>query len=740
MRGDQPGDAIKFNISRTSGSRRRCTWLPALGSLTTALLLFLWIYPKNAVPHPGGVEVNSHSIMSPQVLPPDARSETLVKKNVEAALVSMKSLRGPGLSVQKFVELLTAVSSQSVHWESPDLAARAAQIRLSDYDGDELICTTDALDLLTFCGLTVEAHPPNSFIIHEMTSEDQCWQLLASKVDPDGPNWGALRPWRALRFRDQRTLESILEASRAASPEDFNALVWAVGGSDRALKIEEDGLMHWESGRLPDELQLSAISTRVEELRKSTTYAGDPRFRAAVANVLGAMLHRNSTVQLQFDHPALVTLGSLLTDSNVEVACSAALALGQSASVSGIKLLVNDLEREVIPPEVLTAILTGLYRAEVLGRRLDSDSLGFANWETRRELFAQVSSWVTVCARKVQPEKSDLVYAAAWLHEAEQFAPDMVASTYGDALRATLEKSDEPRAQWIASEFAGRTRSVALEPLTGKLQSGCVAGPLCLSYRFNCTLAHQLLSSSERRSIQAALWRLNQPESLQPDFGIDNGSLQYISNSLVSIAQSNDSTILRNLALATLYRERRTQTAETKYWRLNSEPGVALSIFLNDTNLNVQLTAASVLSRLGGPSEILTLARKDLTDRSPESLEMLLTGLVPRVEQADEQAESLTPAFIGLAQYLLQSTSDTVATRAAWARMHDPNLDTTSRIRLLKSFRSPLKREAAVRALAETTKRDALTPKMIGVLLADEDPRVRAAVISSGLARELKTK
>src|SRR5471030_263956 len=115
MRGDQPGAAIKSNISRPIGSRRRRRWLPALGSLTTALLLFLWIYPKYGAPPRSGVEVNLHSIKSPQALTPDASSATVVKKTVEAALISMKPLRGLGLSVQKFVELLNAVSPQSVH-------------------------------------------------------------------------------------------------------------------------------------------------------------------------------------------------------------------------------------------------------------------------------------------------------------------------------------------------------------------------------------------------------------------------------------------------------------------------------------------------------------------------------------------------------------------------------------------------------------------------------------------------
>ncbi len=729
MSGDERAGKTDFHVYSPARRDRRIL-LPLIASVAVATSMVLWFRPGSTKHSGQDAPVDSQSTKSSQSPPSDAVPSTPEINITPAQFVSMDILRGGGLTAQKFITSINAANGHTVEWENPDVQKRAADIQLSEYEGDGRISVPEALNILTLCGFAVETRE-NNFIIRELKSEELLWGILSSKVDPDSPDWGALRPWRSLRFCDARSLDSILNDSRSTTPGSSAALAWASGGGDRTINISDDGFVRRQVNVKLNDSQMVTVVSVLEGLKDNPAYSANPALRVAAARVLGEVLGRDPVKTLTPDNPTLMRLETLLADPDGQVASSAALALGRSASVPSLNILVKTITSTNVRPQVLPCALAALWQSELLGRRLDSESLGQAIWESRRDLFSQVRNWIVESSAHI-PTNVNCEYAAAWLLTAAQFASDSIQSECGTALRAVLKQSSDPRAQWIAASLEGLHKADALEPLPGKLRTGCVAGPLWLRYTFSSSLARELLTGADRRDVQSALWRLSKPQALLPDNGIEGDNL-FIARRALSLAQNDPSPILRNLALNTLYRERRTPAPENREWRLYNETGLALSVFMTDADPVCQLTAASALAQLGGPSEIAALGRKD-TAHPAEAWDRLLTGLVQRMARNDEQLEFLAPAVVDLADALLPSSNEAIATRAAWTRMHDPSLTGVARIRMIKSFHSAPQREAAVRALAETSKRDVLSEKDIAVLMSDEDPRVRAAVLDTGLA------
>jgi hypothetical protein len=253
-----------------------------------------------------------------------------------------------------------------------------------------------------------------------------------------------------------------------------------------------------------------------------------------------------------------------------------------------------------------------------------------------------------------------------------------------------------------------------------------------MRYTFSLAQAQGLLASANRRDVQAALWRLNQPTSLQNEQHSDPEILLGLIGQLRLIASQANSSILREKALTALYRERTgvTTGAEHKTWCFESDPTTAFEVFEKDSSSDVQTAAAQIMARTITLGELEHLLHKELSGRAPLALERLLEKLQERISKNHVLNEDFAPLFYTLVDTLLKSKNEGVAHKAAWARVYDSTWDLTRKINFIKSLKTSHLRIHAILGLQQSiSKHEELTPKMIRVLLAEEEESVQTYVL-----------
>ena len=704
----------------------------ALILVLAAVLAVLWVLIERQAGRAHGTDarVAPAPVVAQQPALPPAGATTAPDRGA-APTVDVSALRGNGLTV---AEHIARVGTGKC--ELNDAAAGPLSLRLSEYDGDLRITPLDALLMLRFAGLDVEmASAGGTLTVHPPHSGERVWDWLTANVDADGVEWGALRPWHSFRIASARPLATMLADTQAApSTEALFALAWAVSGTSRVVRVGEDGRIKIQAGGTP------AIAAEVQATRElfiRCAGSTQPDVRAAAADGLGEILKLDSHAQLPADDPLVVALGKLMQDTDLEVANSAALAGGQSTSVSTLSLLTNCLLDWRDKPAELAVALVALKHAEFLGRRLDKSVLGEESWERRRAFFQAVRAWLASERSNSQAPTGGLRFVAAWLRAAEVFRPQMEGPEYAAHLQDRLWQNREPRGKLVALDLDRTGRLAASPSLPTQVELALVAGPIWWRNRFTLEQARVMLDSGDRRRIQAALWRLARPETRGQETNPTDEAILAVALKVQDAAQDAASPILRSLAFDALYKQHQRKIADgaNEPWRLRWEADLALKAFLEDADAGVQYVTAGALGSLAGPVEMNTLTQADLKTRTPAALEHLLSTLTQRWLAPNGQVDFLTAATMSLAERFLTSENEEIAARAAWLRMHQPELNPEAQIRLLGLFKTPVTRASAIRALGAGHIKIELTAKVVTHLLADASPAVRQAVFDARLPR-----
>jgi len=501
-----------------------------------------------------------------------------------------------------------------------------------------------------------------------------------------------------------------------------------LGGCDRIVSIGVDGRIEVNIVRRPTELEANAAQ---DILVKASGSPFAP-VRAAAAGGLGKLLAISPALQLPDSHPVIYCLAALLNDANTEVACSAALALGNCAAASGMQHLVQRLESNG-QDSVLAAVLTALRHAESIARQLDAATMGSQNWDLRRQSFERLRVWANTHLLQSDPTQFNDLSSAAALRFMEMLAPLSESNSFSESLCMQLEQSQQKYALEVAAEFRSRTNKDILQRSAMTKTLCNVAGPQWQLYNFTIAHALLLLNSKDPAENRAALWRLGRPGTISADVEFEHDAIQQVAEHAMTIAKSSPYAVMRRLAVDALYCEHsiKNSNLEKSTWRLAAASDVALDVFINDFDPGVQLAAANALGPIAGPDELGKLT-PGINSRSSDAAQRLLRALVQRngCDATTEPYYSQLKAFI---EQLSKSADPALASLASWASMKDPGFNLAQRIRLARSFKAPAQRVSAVRALSEIADRRFLQPEMLSVLLNDPSVEVRVEVFATGL-------
>jgi hypothetical protein len=635
--------------------------------------------------------------------------------------IQTAKLRGNGVSLQEFLDSLAAN-------KSAEKKKKSEVVRLCEYQGNDEISVDEALGLLN-CVRFPARLTEKAVELSGMDSQERAWRLLAARTGIEDRTWGALQPWQQLRLKCEQSLSEFLGTPGIESDTALlDRLAWMVEGSDRAITIGRDGfieekILKWNA--------VTEIHAAQDILLKAAESTSAP-VRAAAALGLGKTLALTRIAQIPGTDPVIQSLQKLLNDRDTEVADSAALAFGNSAAVSGMQCLVQRLAMAE-HQQTLSDVLTALCRAEQIGRNLTPEIMGAEKWELRRQLMEQMRVWTTTCLPQLDPAQFDLLTTAAALRTLEVFSPLPEKNPFSEALCDRLEKSNQPRAMDVAAEFRSRWNKEILQRSAMAKSLSDVAGPQWHNYRFSISHALTLMSNNERVNSQAALWRLSRPEGISFDPEFDQDALKQVTDRAVALAKASQYVTLRRWALEALYCEhpQENNNHEKSVWRLNSDPEIALQVFVNERDPDLQLAAANALGRFAGPGEVDRLTGC-INSRATVAVEKLVRQLVQR-SSAEATGESYSPPLANLIEQLANSTDPGLSSLAAWAKVNDPGVDLSHRVRLVHSFNAPGQRVSAVRALSERSDRRFLQPEMLKALLSDKSAEVRVTVFDCGL-------
>ncbi|HEY3319027.1 MAG TPA: HEAT repeat domain-containing protein [Planctomycetota bacterium] len=700
------------------------------GAIGVVLMLFAGI--KTLPGRQPSVQKTTPAVQPATEVKPKAAE---AKPSQASSLFSAAKLRGNGITLAQFAEELERALGAKIEWQPTELSAFAPHLHVSGYEGDELLSPDDAASMLIYAGLQFErAKDSTGGRIRFRNSIERAWEILSADADPDGRNWGALRPWQALTIKDDRSFAEVLEAAKKPSAASSGALEWAIAGSARSFTIDDGGRVAstYETKATDEQLQAA------EKLLAALNADIKPLARAQIALTLGEILGRAPQAQFSAERPALEALRKLLEDADADVARSAALALGRSAAVAGLELLAGRLESWRQKADRLPAAMLSVWQVESLGRRIPYDELGAAAFDRRRVLLDKVKEFLQATAR----EQTDLEFIAAWLRLADVFRPGDEAAKMREPFIAKLRESKALGPQWVAKsmEFGNEPVYPTGDALGDALKMGSVAGPQWHKSKFTFAQAQEMLATNQRRMIQATLWRLTRPTPPKEAVDPSDASARALAAQIEGLARQSVSPILRRLALEALYRERPRAGGER--WRLALTFDLAVELFMNDADPAVQVKVADILARQAGAPEVVRCTQVDFASRTPQAVIDLLTGMVRRgwsnAQTAD--VEFFTSALEGLIERMLALGQGPLATKAAWAKMYDPLLDHAMRIRLTRSFPNVAQRVAAMQALGELRQRSGWQPKMISILLGDKAAEVRAAVFSAQLPTVVQPK
>lgn len=685
-------------------------------------------------------------------------------------MVDISPLRGEGLTVAEFMVLIEKAAASPVKCEV--LKTPIGALRFSAYDGLLQIPVREALGMLRYAGLAVEQTQKDEPIkVNPIHSKERTLELLTAGADPDGPDWGALRPWRS--FRVSSTLNvGALVASTEGVPEagSVSALAWAMPGAQHLVSVADDGRVTQECSAPLSRAELQAAEKLFVKLACLSGDVADPATRAAAVSGLGELLRLNSQAQLPGVSAVVRALGVLLKDKDTEVSRSAALAAGNSAAVEMLALLVEQLlERRTACPDQAVA-LVALTHAESLGRRLDREALGAGNWERRRVLFQTVGSWLAG-APQLQPAGGDAAgqgdaenlparqarpgsvaqeqplsqaetQSAAWLRAAAVFCPSASVAERTQAIEQRLWQGGNTQAQLVVLSADRTGERLGAAALPAPLQVAVAAGPLWPRSRFSLEQAAAWVAGNDSRWVQAALWRLSRVEQRWLEKALSGAENTSLVSTLMTFATNSPSPILRRLAVEALYRERQQKNAEGtgEKFRLCWDTRPALRSFMDDKDRAVQTAAAGAVGRLGDSTELSEMAQPGLRDRAPEAVARLLETLAERLIKSTGQTPELTQAIVAIADMCLEFGNDAVEQQAGRLRMNEPEMSLEAKVRLASSFKKAPARAGGIRVLGVSGARADWTIKLVSHLLADNSPDARAAVFQSRLPARVSPK
>jgi len=263
------------------------------------------------------------------------------------------------------------------------------------------------------------------------------------------------------------------------------------------------------------------------------------------------------------------------------------------------------------------------------------------------------------------------------------------------------------------------------------------AGPNWLHVPFDAEDALRMLRTGERRQILAALWRWNRMGADTPTEIPESGIGNSLATSISAVLKTSPSATQRRLALEALFRLSDKRLGEPR--ALCDDSSLALNAFLTDPSPVVQRSAAAIVTRLAGTTQLQVLARSNLAARPPAGTEQLLIGLVRNFWQKYPATEESTTALSSLIDQLLLAGDTRISERAAWAKMQNPDLDVSEKLRAAKAMKPPSLRAMALKSINPSQARTEINSKIVSVFLHDNEPLVRKAIFESHLPQLLET-
>ncbi|MCK6471915.1 MAG: sister chromatid cohesion protein PDS5 [Planctomycetes bacterium] len=635
---------------------------------------------------------------------------------------------------RSIADVASALKTQP-KWAAPGWEEWAGGWRVTEYRGVPELQDAEALALLSQIGLLARPATGGGWEVRPENCTERLWKLLAADVDPHGASWGALRPWTRLTLHDERPFGVLLEAAKAKpGAESLAALGFALHGRTRILRVENSGRIALTTDDLPSSEQRLAAEALLCAAADPAN-SKDSRLRAAAVAALGERLRSAPQEQLPAEHPVMARLAAALKDADLEVACQAALALGETASADAVPVLFQVLEQAQTPATLSAAAMAALWHAEGLGRRLGAEELGKEAWTRRRDVHLVLRPWLIAFAEKEDPARLDTARAAAWLRLTDVFHPKPMPEAFAASVAERLWASGETPARLVVvSRQRARRLDLPGAP-SDEVRVAMLAGPLWHREPLPFADAQDLFARGSFPVRQAVLWRMTRFEPARTAAKRD-ASAEALAQLLGEAARKESDSRLRSLALLALYKERPLEGAGGRTWRLWVDPTLAMDVFLAEMDAATQTTAASIVGRIAGPYDLLPKHLNRVAGQNPQAVEELFEQLRLRWQGGEGKNEGFDTEIKKLLSQLKNAEHKSLAALAHWLRTCDPGLDLADRLRLVRACPTAASKAMAMSSLADLLLRtNAMLPaSQANFLLGDPEPALRTAFFREGLA------
>lgn len=721
--GEEPRHFVGTSAPASSGTGRFVALLALLAVVAVAVVVWLRL-------DAGGTSGEPGTGPSQPGTPNDTKPNNETREPANEDRPSLRLSEG-----QRSIADVASALKVPPKWATPGWEEWAGGWRVTEYRGVPELQEAEALALLAQIGLLARPASGGGWDVRPENGTERLWKLLAADVDPHGASWGALRPWTRLTLHDERPFGVLLEAARAKpGAESLAALGFALHGRTRILRVENSGRIALKTDDLPSSEERLAAETLLCAAADPAN-STDLRVRAAAVAALGERLRSAPQEQLPAEHPVMARLAAALRDADLDVACQAALALGETASADAVPVLFQVLEQAQTPAPLSAAAMAALWHAEGLGRRLGPEELGKEAWTRRRDVHLALRPWLIAFADKEDPAKLDTARAAAWLRLSDVFRPNPMPEAFAASVVERLWASGETPAQLVVvSRQRGRRLDLPGAP-SDEVRVAMLAGPLWHREPLPFAEAQDLFAKGSFQVRQAVLWRLTRFESARTAAKRD-ASAEALAQRLGEAARKESDSRLRSLALLALYKERPQEGAGGRTWRLWVDPTLAMDVFLSEMDAATQTSAASIVGRIAGPYELLPKHLNRVAGQNPQAVEELFEHLRLRWQGDEGKNEGFDTEMKKLLGQLKNAENKTLAALAHWLRTCDPGLDLADRLRLIRACPNAASKRMAINTLADLLLRtNALLPaSQANFMLGDPEPALRSAFFGDGLA------
>ena len=663
---------------------------------------------------------------NPIVQPANKREPVNVPRDEE---INTDVLRGEGITVAGWLKKAVAAAPGRVRFspqsQLENFAASLPSLWICEYDGDASLPLGEALDLLRYAGLSIaQIYGSNVYEVRWADTQTLIAADLSASTDPDNLTWGALRSWQHVTLKTDSQWRSLLsDAKTPATLARLRALAWAVQGEVCRIDIGADGHVAAlrSSVPAPDELDaaLNVLESSVRKIERPIDVGirgvepGMEETGLAFDAVVGLAALANTETPSKLSsrtERAIAVLSGGLNATDLEMRRMSAWALGRTPAVPALEALVNAVENANSPGPLVSAALVALTHSEKYSRWLDAAALGEENWSRRQAACQRLRNWLAL----PHPATADMEYTEAFLAAAESFQVDL-SLPHIKSFQSRL-KNNQPTLSDVSVN---------------------VAGPNWLHIPFEAEGALNMLRTDERRNIIAALWRWNRMGADSPTALAWDNTEAALTDSIKAILKAAPSATQRRLALEALFRSSDARLGGAPR-ALCDETGLALNAFLRDPSPAMQRSASVIVGKLAGIVQLQTLVQAELAARPPAGTEQLLTALVQRFWMNNSNTEDVTVLLTSFIDPLLAAADTHVAERAAWARMQDPSLEVTEKLRAAKGMRQPSLRAAALKSINVSRAPTEVHSKWVDVFLYDNAAIVREAVFDAHLPQWVK--